>query len=210
MRLFSFRKPLSLNVMDGTCVVNDLARNYKYVRVHHPQLGNVLMYEDILIPGTKAYYTAKGKFILLEKRFVSRCEDPGSPGKPGKVERIVFTQRYLANGDCCETHRVYLTNGTVADRLTERSFTLQIGAEIYVLKSRLTNGVWRTSRRCRSPLEKCSQRLLPALMSLMFPKPLPVSGTNFMRRRTSALVYLQKMAYVISMYNFFKEKSTCV
>lgn len=37
------------------------------------------MYEDILIPGTKAYYTAKGKFILLEKRFVSRCEDPGSP-----------------------------------------------------------------------------------------------------------------------------------
>lgn len=90
------------------------------------------MYEDILIPGTKAYYTAKGKFILLEKRFVSRCEDPGSPGKPGKVERIVFTQRYLANGDCCETHRVYLTNGTVADRLTERSFTLQIGAEIYV------------------------------------------------------------------------------
>ena len=143
MRLFSFRKPLSLNVMDGTCVVNDLARNYKYVRVHHPQLGNVLMYEDILITGTKAYYTAKGKFILLEKRFVSRCEDPGSPGKPGKVERIVFTQRYLANGDCCETHRVYLTNGTVADRLTERSFTLQIGAEIYVLKSRLTNGVWQ-------------------------------------------------------------------
>lgn len=143
MRLFSFRKPLSLNVMDGTCVVNDLARNYKYVRVHHSQLGNVLMYEDILIPGTKAYYTAKGKFILLEKRFVSRCEDPGSPGKPGKVERIVFTQRYLANGDCCETHRVYLTNGTVADRLTERSFTLQIGAEIYVLKSRLTNGVWQ-------------------------------------------------------------------
>ena len=81
MRLFSFRKPLSLNVMDGTCVVNDLARNYKYVRVHHPQLGNVLMYEDILIPGTKAYYTAKGKFILLEKRFVSRCEDPENPAK---------------------------------------------------------------------------------------------------------------------------------
>lgn len=84
MRLFSFRKPLSLNVMDGTCVVNDLARNYKYVRVHHPQLGNVLMYEDILIPGTKAYYTAKGKFILLRKGSSAVVKIPALPENPAK------------------------------------------------------------------------------------------------------------------------------
>ncbi len=143
MKLFSLKKPLSLNVSDGTCVVSDLARNHKYVKVVHPLLGKVLLYEDILIPGIKAYFTVKGKFILLEKRITSRCEDPGQPEHPGKIERITFYERHLPNGNCCEIRRTYLTNEAVADQLTERRFTLQIGNKLYALKSRLVNGVWQ-------------------------------------------------------------------
>ncbi len=137
MRLFSFRKPLSLNMADGTYVVNDLARNHTYCRIHHKKLGNVLLYQDFKFPETKVYYTPNGRFVLLEKSFISSVEEAES------FQRVFWSRKYLPNGDSCEIRRVYLSNGTVFSQLIERTVTLQIGTKIYVFTSRLANGVWQ-------------------------------------------------------------------
>lgn len=137
MKLFSFRKPLSLNMADGTYVVNDLARNHRYCRIHHKKLGEVLLYRDLKFPETMVYYTPNGRFILLEKSFVSSVEEAES------FQRVFFSRKYLPNGDSYEIRRVYLSNGTVFSQLIERTFTLQICTKIFVFTSRLTNGVWQ-------------------------------------------------------------------
>ncbi len=162
MKLFSFRKPLSFNMKNGTYVVNDLARNYKYVEVCHPQLGNILMYQTFLAPGAKAYYTIQGKFILLEKTFVGSCEETEDLVSRGKFERSFFMQRYLPNGDYYESRRTYLTDGIVCDQLTERRFTLQIGTQTYVQKVSLVNGVWQKQGKLPATAISCWKNALRA------------------------------------------------
>lgn len=137
MKLFSFRKPLEVNTKDGTLVVNDLAYNHSFTRVRYKKYP-LLMYTDVQIPNTKVYYNQNGKFLFLEKRFESMCEDDTCT----RAERIRFVQRYLPQDYSFEFRKIYASVGEVKNQLVEKCITLQIGNQTYTFKSRLSGGKW--------------------------------------------------------------------
>ena len=118
-------------------VVIDLAYNHNYSRVNYRR-RSLLLYQDIQIPNTKAYYNLNGRFVFLEKKFESLYEDETAL----IAEHIKFVQRYLPKGYNVEFRKTYASVGELKNSLVEQCIILEVENKTYTLKSRLEKGKW--------------------------------------------------------------------